>query len=83
MSYFLETIKTTNEGKDIAEVTSYPDDMTAAVFYHSACNTNIREVQSGNLKAFYANIHNVSGVIIRQERWSIPEPAPEPEVVEP
>ena len=81
MSYFLETIKTTNEGVSVSEVAKYPDDITAAIFYHSALNTNIREVQNGNLKAVYANIHTESGVIIRQERWAIPEPTPE--VVEP
>lgn len=83
MSYFLETIKTNNEGVSTSEVAKYPDEMTAAIFYHSTLNAVIRDVQNGNLKAVYANIHNESGVIIRQERWAIPDPEPTPEVVEP
>ena len=83
MSYFLETIKTSPEGVSTSEVAKYTDEMTAAIFYHSTLNTVIREVQSGKLKAVYANIHNESGVIIRQERWAIPEPEPTTEVIEP
>ena len=80
MSIYLETIKTKPDGKSTAEVASYPDEMTAAIYFHYALNINLREVQNGNLKAYYANTHTDSGVILQQERWAAPEPAPEPEV---
>lgn len=76
MALWLETIKTAKDGTATAEVAKYPDEMTAAIFYHSALNVNIREVQNGNLKAIYANIHNESGVVLRQERWAVEEPEP-------
>jgi len=68
MAFYLETIKTTADNST-AEIAKYPDEMTAAIFYHAALNTNIRLVQSGELKAFYANIHNDNGLTFRQERW--------------
>lgn len=76
MAIWLETIKTTTEGNSTADVAKYADEMTATIFYHSSLNTNLRCVQSGELKAFYANIHNESGVKLREERWSIEEPEP-------
>lgn len=83
MAMYLETIKTQKDGKSTAEVASYPDSMTAAIFFHRALDTNIRLVQSEDLKAFYANIHNESGVKLKEERWAVPEPEPTPEPVEP
>lgn len=70
MGFWLEQIKTMADGTTTAEIAKYPDDMTAAIFFHSALNTNIRLVQDGTLKAYYANVHNESGVIIKQERWA-------------
>lgn len=82
MNIWLETIKTSAAGAQTAELAKYGDEMTAAVFFHKALDTNIRLVQDGTLKAFYANLHNESGVILRQERWEQPEPDPDP-VVDP
>ena len=67
---WLEQIKTQANGTATAEIAKYPDEMTATIFFHAALNTNIRLVQDGTLKAYYANIHNESGVIVRQERWT-------------
>lgn len=75
MAFWLEQIKTTATNAT-AEVEKYPDEMTAATFFHAALNTNIRLVQSGDLKAYYANIHNESGIVLKQERWANEEPAP-------
>lgn len=83
MAVYLETIKTAADGTSTGELAKYPDEMTAAIFYHSALNVNIRLVQSGELNAYYANIHNESGVVLKQERWAVPEPEPTPEPVEP
>lgn len=76
---WLEQIKTQPNGTATAEIAKYPDEMTATIFYHAALNTNIRMVQNGELKAYYANIHNESGVVIRKERWAVEEPTPEGE----
>ena len=73
---WLEQIKTQGDGTTTAELTKYPDEMTATIFFHSALNTNIRLVQDGSLKAYYANVHNASGVVIKQERWANEDPAP-------
>ena len=76
MAIYLETIKTAADGTSTGELAKYPDEMTAAIFYHSALNTNIRLVQDGTLKSYYANIHNESGVKLKEERWAIEEPEP-------
>lgn len=78
MAFYLETIKTQTNGTSTAEIKSYPDEMTAAIFFHSELNTTIRAVQSGSLKAVYANIHTESGVKLKEERWAAVEPEPEP-----
>ncbi|MBR0090240.1 MAG: hypothetical protein IJP92_00860 [Lachnospiraceae bacterium] len=76
MALFLETISTSNEDVETAQVQKYADDVTAAIFYHSFLNTNLRLVQEKKIKSFYANIHNSSGVVLRQERWTNEEPEP-------
>ena len=76
MAVYLETIKTAKDGTSTGELAKYPDEITAVIFYHYALNTNIRLVQSEELKAYYANIHNESGVVLKQERWAIEEPEP-------
>lgn len=76
MAYYLEQIKTQPDGKATATVESYPDDLTAEVFYHSALNTNLRLVQSESLKAYYANVHTESGVKLMERRREAVEPEP-------
>ena len=70
MEMWLETISTKNDGTSTAQLQKYPDEITAAIFFHSSLNTNLRLVSSGELKAYYANVHNASGVVVRSERWA-------------
>ena len=71
--FFVEQIKELPDGKIVSSIDSYADELTANTFYHSNLNICLRMIPSGDLKSYYTNIHNSSGVKLKEERWEIGE----------